>query len=65
LWCAAASRPAVCQGQSSGVELIKVPDEVVQRTNHLYHRNARRPWSVLEWPGLLRMLDRCDSSYRE
>jgi ribulose-5-phosphate 4-epimerase/fuculose-1-phosphate aldolase len=56
---------AQVHAMSSGVELIKVPDDVVQRTSHLYHRNTRRPWGVLEWPGLLRMLDRRDSSYRE
>lgn len=56
---------AQVHAMASGAELIKVADDVVQRTNHLYHRNTRRPWGVLEWPGLLRMLDRRDPSYRE
>ncbi len=50
---------------SCGTELITPPAEVIARTNHLYHRNTRRPWGVLEWPGLLRMLDRRDASYRD
>ena len=58
-----------CQAQvaamSCGTELITPPPNVVALTNHLYQRTTRRPWGVLEWPGLLRMLDRRDPSYRD
>ena len=50
---------------SCGTELITPPQDVIALTNHLYQRNVRRPWGVLEWPGLLRMLDRRDPSYRD
>lgn len=56
---------AQVHAMSTGAALINVPDGVVRRTNHLYYRNTRRPWGVLEWPGLLRALDRRDPSYRE
>jgi hypothetical protein len=29
-----------------------------------YQRQTRRPYGVMEWPGLLRMLDRLDNSFR-
>ncbi len=31
---------------------------------HLYDRNVRRPWGILEWPAMLRLLDSTDPSYR-
>ncbi len=50
---------------SCATELIMPPEDVIARTNHLYKPNVRRPWGVLEWPGLRRRLDRRDASYRE
>jgi ribulose-5-phosphate 4-epimerase/fuculose-1-phosphate aldolase len=50
---------------SCNTEIIIPPPAVIERTNHLYKPHVRRPWGVLEWPGLLRMLDRRDPSYRE
>ena len=44
--------------------LITPAPEVIARTNHLYRPDVRRPWGVLEWPGLLRRLDRRDASFR-
>lgn len=38
--------------------------EVVERTNHLYKPQTRRPFGLMEWPALLRMLDRRDPSFR-
>jgi ribulose-5-phosphate 4-epimerase/fuculose-1-phosphate aldolase len=49
---------------STGTELVMPSPAVIERTNHLYKPTTRRPWGVLEWPGLLRMLDRRDPSYR-
>ncbi|MDH2237234.1 class II aldolase/adducin family protein [Pigmentiphaga sp. GD03639] len=37
---------------------------VVELTNHLYKPTTRRPFGLLEWPALLRLLDRRDDSYR-
>src|SRR5690606_25564770 len=31
---------------------------VMERTAHLFEPKSRRPYGILEWPGLLRMLDR-------
>lgn len=50
---------------SCDTKLITPPREVIELTNHLYKPTTRRPWGVLEWPGLLRRLDRRDPSYRE
>ena len=49
---------------SCSTDVILPPPEVIERTNHLYKPTVRRPWGVLEWPALLRMLDRRDDSYR-
>jgi ribulose-5-phosphate 4-epimerase/fuculose-1-phosphate aldolase len=45
-------------------ELIIPSDAVVERTAELFKPNVRRPFGLLEWPGLLRQLDRRDPSYR-
>jgi ribulose-5-phosphate 4-epimerase/fuculose-1-phosphate aldolase len=37
--------------------LITPPDEVLARTVHLYRPETRRPYGVLEWPAMLRLLD--------
>lgn len=50
---------------SCATELIMPAEDVIARTNHLYRPSVRRPWGILEWPGLLRRLDRRDRSYRE
>jgi ribulose-5-phosphate 4-epimerase/fuculose-1-phosphate aldolase len=49
---------------SCNTELIIPPPEVIALTNHLYKPTTRRPWGILEWPALLRILDRRDGSYR-
>ncbi|OLL31668.1 class II aldolase [Burkholderia sp. SRS-W-2-2016] len=48
-----------------GVELNAVPAKVLEDTYMNYQPQTRRPYGVMEWPALLRMLDRMDSSYRE
>jgi ribulose-5-phosphate 4-epimerase/fuculose-1-phosphate aldolase len=45
--------------------MIKVPDEVVEKTWLNYQPQTRRPFGVLDWPALLRKLDRIDPSYRD
>jgi ribulose-5-phosphate 4-epimerase/fuculose-1-phosphate aldolase len=49
---------------SSGKDLVLPRQEVIARTNHLYRPEVRRPFGVLEWPALLRKLDRTDPSFR-
>ena len=40
------------------------PQAVVEKTNHLYRPQVRRPFGVMEWPAMLRLLDRRDESYK-
>lgn len=58
-----------CQAQvmamSCNSPLNKVKDEVVQLTNDRYAPGQRRKITELEWPAMLRMLDRRDPSFRE
>jgi ribulose-5-phosphate 4-epimerase/fuculose-1-phosphate aldolase len=58
-----------CQVQvaalSCNVELQFPPERVVMEAHRLYLPQTRRPFGVLEWPALLRKLDRIDPSYRE
>jgi ribulose-5-phosphate 4-epimerase/fuculose-1-phosphate aldolase len=58
-----------CQVQvaalSCNVELQLPPDDVVNESYRLYLPTTRRPFGVLEWPALLRKLDKIDASYRD
>ena len=49
---------------SMGRALNPVPEDVLQKTYRNYRPRTRRPFGVMEWPAMLRMLDRRDSSYR-
>ncbi|MFT3804253.1 MAG: class II aldolase/adducin family protein [Burkholderiaceae bacterium] len=40
-------------------------DEVARKTYQLYRPEVRRPFGEMEWPAMLRLLDRRDPSYRE
>ncbi len=42
----------------------KVLPEVLEETWNNYQPSTRRPYGLMEWPGLLRKLDRTDSSYK-
>jgi ribulose-5-phosphate 4-epimerase/fuculose-1-phosphate aldolase len=50
---------------ATGAKLRSVPDKVLQETYMNYQPQTRRPYGVMEWPALLRKLDRMDPSYRE
>jgi len=58
-----------CQVQvaalSCNVELQLPPRAVLDASYRLYLPQTRRPFGVLEWPALLRKLDKIDPSYRE
>jgi len=45
--------------------LIQVPAEVVEKTYMNYQPKTRRPFGLLDWPALLRKLDRIDPTYRD
>jgi ribulose-5-phosphate 4-epimerase/fuculose-1-phosphate aldolase len=42
-----------------------VAPDVLEATWNNYQRGTRRPYGLMEWPALLRKLDRLDPSYRE
>jgi len=51
--------------QATGQKLVQVPQAVVDATWNNYQPGTRRPYGVMEWPALLRKLDRRDPSYRD
>ena len=57
-----------CQAQLAAMAcntpLNTLPPSVVDKATAMYQPGVVRPYGVLEWNGLLRMLDRRDGSYR-
>ena len=49
---------------TAGVELVYPPQEVIEKPWHLYQPGTRRPFGIMEWPAMLRYLDRRDPSYK-
>jgi hypothetical protein len=45
--------------------LAPVAPEVLEATWNNYQRGTRRPYGLMEWPALLRKLDRLDPGYRD
>lgn len=43
---------------------VEVPQPVLEATWNNYQRGTRRPYGLMEWPGLLRKLDRLDPGWR-
>lgn len=41
------------------------PQQVIDKTARLFEPEVRRPYGILEWPAMLRLLDRRDTSYRD
>jgi ribulose-5-phosphate 4-epimerase/fuculose-1-phosphate aldolase len=56
---------AQVDAMAARTELLVPPDEVLQKTAHLYQPGTRRPYGVLEWPAMLRLLaaERGSSGY--
>ena len=50
--------------QATGRALVAVPPAVLEATWNNYQRGTRRPYGLMEWPALLRQLDRIDPGYR-
>ena len=51
--------------QAAGAALQPVPQAVLEATWNNYQPNTRRPYGVMEWPALLRKLDRLDPGFRD
>jgi ribulose-5-phosphate 4-epimerase/fuculose-1-phosphate aldolase len=49
----------------SGKPLTQPSQPVIEKTYNLYQPHVRRAFGELEWPAMLRYLDRRDPSYRE
>lgn len=62
-WLEMACRAQV-DAMTSGAELIIPSEAVVNKTHHLYQPSVRRPFGLMEWPAMLRYLDRRDASYK-
>jgi ribulose-5-phosphate 4-epimerase/fuculose-1-phosphate aldolase len=45
--------------------LVPVPPAVLEATWNNYQRGTRRPYGLMEWPALLRKLDRLDPGFRD
>lgn len=50
---------------SCNTPLQQVPANVLQETWNNYQPGTRRPYGLMEWPALLRKLDRLDPGYRD
>jgi ribulose-5-phosphate 4-epimerase/fuculose-1-phosphate aldolase len=50
---------------ATGAKLLRVPKKVLEATYMNYQPQTRRPYGVMEWPALLRKLDRMDPGYKE
>jgi ribulose-5-phosphate 4-epimerase/fuculose-1-phosphate aldolase len=50
--------------QATGRALVAVPPAVLEATWKNYQRGTRRPYGLMEWPALLRKLDRLDPGFR-
>lgn len=50
---------------AANTPLRAVPAEVLEETWNNYQPGTRRPYGVMEWPALLRKLDRIDPTYRD
>jgi ribulose-5-phosphate 4-epimerase/fuculose-1-phosphate aldolase len=50
--------------QATGRGLVAVPPPELEATWNNYQRGTRRPYGLMEWPALLRKLDRLDPGYR-
>lgn len=49
---------------SGGAEVAVPSQDVIEKTYTLYQPHVRRPFGEMEWPAMLRYLDRRDASYK-
>ena len=50
---------------TSGARILHPSPAIVEKTFQLYQPHVRRPFGLMEWPAMLRYLDRRDSSFRD
>jgi ribulose-5-phosphate 4-epimerase/fuculose-1-phosphate aldolase len=50
---------------SCNSKLVEVPEDILAATREMYQSQMPRPLGVLDWPALLRKLDRIDPSFRD
>lgn len=50
--------------QAANDRILLPSAAVIEKTNHLYRPEVRRPMGVLEWPAMRRLADRLDPSYK-
>lgn len=50
--------------QAANDRVLLPPPAVIEKTNHLYRPEVRRPMGLLEWPAMRRLADRIDPSYK-
>jgi hypothetical protein len=50
---------------SCNTELVVPPPDIVARANEQWKPGITRRYGMLEWPAMLRQLDRLDTSYQE
>jgi ribulose-5-phosphate 4-epimerase/fuculose-1-phosphate aldolase len=50
---------------ATNAKLVPVPQPVLEATWNNYQRGTRRPYGLMEWPALLRKLDRLDPGFRD
>jgi ribulose-5-phosphate 4-epimerase/fuculose-1-phosphate aldolase len=62
-WLEMACRAQI-DAMACNTELNLPSPAIVEKTAHLYKPETRRPFGVMEWPAMLRYLDRRDASYR-
>lgn len=62
-WLENACRAQV-DAMAARTELTMPTDNVVAHAVHLYQPGTRRPFGVMEWPAMLRLLDRRDPTWR-
>jgi len=55
---------AQVDAMAARTELTMPPESVTERAVHLYQPETRRRYGLLEWPAMLRLLDRRDASWR-
>lgn len=63
-WLEMACRAQV-DAMCSGAALTMPPQAVIDRTHHLYQPSVRRPFGLMEWPAMLRYLDRRNPGYQD
>ncbi len=63
-WLEMACRAQV-DAMAARTELTMPPPDVVAHAAHLYQPGTRRRFGILEWPAMLRMLDRRDPTWRD